>query len=77
MSADLAIDWDNIVTFTEADLQACYELGFLTYPTWRGIANASPLEQQFWRDGWDDAKDLNDCEHFDHSPQKRAMGMTI
>ena len=66
--------WDQIVT---ADLQAHYELGLLAYPNWRPPAMARPLEQGAWREGWDDAKDLADCEHFDHRPQKTAMGMTI
>ncbi len=62
-----------------ADLQACYELGFLAYPAFRPISTwlgADP-QQMAWKEGWEDAKDLADCEHFDRSHQKAAMGMTI
>lgn len=61
----------------EEYLQACYEIGLLTYPTYSAIGAEGTLEQTMWKMGWDDAKDLADCKHFDHRPQMRAMGMTI
>jgi hypothetical protein len=79
MSGDLAINWDNIVTLTDADLQACYDLGFLAYPTFRPIGTwlGADAMQMSWEEGWADAKDLKDCEHFDLSRQRTAVGMTI
>jgi len=61
----------------DSDLRACYEIGFLSYPTWSAVGEENSLERRLWKMGWDDARDLADCEHFDHSRQKTAMGMTI
>ena len=46
-------------------LKACYETGYLGYPTYSAIGPADSVEQKAWKEGWDDAQDLKDCMHFD------------